>query len=303
MTPRFEDYCRRKQEAAVAAPLTGFTTIAEEAGGADLLSFGNAWTRQLFDGDFHRSAGPASPELPSVSLLLTDVSAAAAGSREPDWVAALGATVPHLLFEGLTRVDADAVLGGMATATERNQVCSVWHPELVELRAARGLPRHPVQVLVTDTADVAFDECLVFQEPSLRAIVVTRDSLARAARSRLRQCPWVEVLPAGEPLDLRLALTRLRDQGIAVVSAVGGRRLSSSLLDAGLVTDLYVAVREPASAAAALSFYDGPPIVRRRLLSKAVKGADGGVRFEHLVPPAVYAPGLRLGVTPFSVLR
>ena len=42
-----------------------------------------------------------------------------------------------------------------------------------------------------------------------------------------------------------------------------------TLLDAGLVTDLYVTVREPGSAASALAFYDGPPLVRRRLLSKA----------------------------------
>ena len=42
----FQAYCRQKEEAALAAPLAGFTTIAEEAGGADLLSFGNAWTRQ-----------------------------------------------------------------------------------------------------------------------------------------------------------------------------------------------------------------------------------------------------------------
>ena len=122
-TSGFQDYCRRKQEERrVAAPLVGFTTLAEEARGADLLSFGNAWTRRLFDGDFHRSAGPASPELPSVSLVVTEVQAGAA---------AFGATVPHLLHEGLTRVDADAVLGGIGAACTGNRICSVWHPELV----------------------------------------------------------------------------------------------------------------------------------------------------------------------------
>ena len=69
------------------------------------MSFGNAWTRTLFDGDVHRLAGPASPELPAVSLVVTQVDdpaipAAAAGSP-PD---PFGATVPHLPHEGLTRV-------------------------------------------------------------------------------------------------------------------------------------------------------------------------------------------------------
>jgi riboflavin biosynthesis pyrimidine reductase len=288
-TPGFSDYCRHKEEAARSAALAGFTTIAEEAGGADLLSFGNAWTRRLFDGDFHRSAGPASPELPSVSLIVTEEGL-------------LGTTVPHLLHEGLTRVDADAVLGGIG-AGSGDQICSVWHPELVQLRAERGLPRHPVQVLVTNSCDVPFDRCMLFHEPSLQVIVVTRTSLAATARARLRECPWVEVIGAGDPLDLRAALTQLRHRGMAVVSAVGGRRVATSLLDAGLVTDLYVTVREPASAASALSFYNGPPLVRRRLLSKAGRGPDGAVRFEHLVPPSVYAPGLRLGLGPSGVWR
>lgn len=282
----------------MAAPLAGMTTIAEESGGADLLSYGNAWTRQLFDGDFHRCAGPVSPELPSVSLIVsqTDVhtptTTLAAAAPET-----FGTTVPHLLHEGLTRVDADAVLGGIAAASSGNQICSVWHPELVKLRAERGLPRHPVQVLVSNSCNVDFSSCLLFQEPSLRVILVTRDSVAASARARLRSYPWVTVIGAGEPLDLRLALRLLRELGIAVVAAVGGRRVATTLLDAGLVTDLYVTVREPGSAASALSFYDGPPLVRRRLLSKAGRGPEGRVRFEHLVPPSVYAPGLRLGLS------
>jgi len=289
-TPGFRDYCRHKEEAALSASLAGLTTIAEESGGADLLSFGNPWTRRLFDGDFHRSAGPASPELPSVSLIVTEEGL-------------LGTTVPHLLHEGLTRVDADAVLGGIGAPGSGDQICSVWHPELVKLRSERGLPRHPAQVLVTNTCDVAFDRCLLFHEPSLQVIVVTRTSLAATARARLREYPWVEVIGAGDPLDLRAALTQLRDRGMAVVSAVGGRRIATSLLDAGLVTDLYVTVREPASAASALSFYNGPPLVRRRLLSKAGRGPEGAVRFEHLVRPSVYAPGLRLGLGPSGVWR
>jgi riboflavin biosynthesis pyrimidine reductase len=303
MTPEFQDYCRRKEEAALAAPLVGLTTLAEEAGGADLLSFGNAWTRQMFDGDFHRSAGPASPDLPSVSLILTEAQPGA----DPVTMAvapadAFGSTVPHLLHEGLTRVDADAVLGGIGAAPTGNQICSVWHPELVKLRADRGLPRHPAQVLVTNSCDVPFERCLLFREPSLQIVVVTRSSMVKTARARLRESPWVEVVGAGDPLDLRLALTQLRHRGIAVVSAVGGHRIATSLLDAGLVTDLYITVREPSSAASALSFYAGPPLLRRRLLSKAGRGAEGAVRFEHLVPPSVYAPGLRLGLSP-SVWR
>ena len=65
---RFAGYCREKEEprGGTAARLP---PCSEEAGGVDLLAFGSAWTRTLFDGDFHRSAGPRSPDLPAVTLV------------------------------------------------------------------------------------------------------------------------------------------------------------------------------------------------------------------------------------------
>jgi riboflavin biosynthesis pyrimidine reductase len=306
-TSGFLDYCRQKEEAALAAPLAGFATLSDEAVGADLLSIGNPWTRRLFDGDFHRSPGSVAPDLPAVSLLLSQLPAPPEASAGQAVGASagrgLGDTVRHLVHEGLSRVDADAVMGGMGADHTIDHVCSVWHPELVRLREEWGLPRHPVQVLVTNSCDVPFERCLLFQEPSLRVIVVTRSSMVATARARLRQSPWVEVLDAGEPLNLPRALTSLRDEGIAVVSAVGGRRVASTLLQAQVVTDLYVTTCAPDSAAAAVAFYDGPPLLRRRLLSKTGRGSEVKVRFEHLVPSSVYAPGLRLGMAPSSVLR
>ena len=62
-----------------------------------------------------------------------------------------GDTDKHLVYEGLSRVDADAVLAGAATARSERMVFSVWHPELVALRCSLGHRRHPAQVVVTDT--------------------------------------------------------------------------------------------------------------------------------------------------------
>jgi len=85
---------------------------------------------------------------------------------------------------------------------------------------------------VTNSCDVPFERCLLFHEPSLQIVVVTRSSLVKTARARLRESPWVEVIGAGDPLDLRLALTQLRDRGMAVVSAV----VMTSLNDKGVGT-------------------------------------------------------------------
>ena len=52
-----------------------------------------------------------------------------------------GDTDEHLVYEGLSRVDADAVLAGAATARSERMVFSIWHPELVALRCS--LPQAP----------------------------------------------------------------------------------------------------------------------------------------------------------------
>ena len=58
---------------------------------------------------------------------------------------------------------AETILGGKL-------VFSTWHPELVQLRASLGLPRHPVQIVAT-LRGLSF-EGLLFNEPSLRVIVL-----------------------------------------------------------------------------------------------------------------------------------
>jgi riboflavin biosynthesis pyrimidine reductase len=198
-------------------------------------------------------------------------------------------TMRHLIHEGLARVDADAVLGGLGVVRESHFVASVWHPELVALRRARGLPRHPAQVVVTESGRLPFESCLLFNEPSLRVIVVTARRAVAAVQERLRTRPWVRVLDGGSPLSLSAALTVLRHEGIAVVSALGGRRVASTLLAEGLVTDLYLTSRGERGATHARDIHDGPPVLHRRVLVKTLDRGPEHLRFEHLVAPTLHA--------------
>lgn len=290
MTPTaaaFETFCRRKADAAQAAGLRPMATTAADMTGADLVPIGTAWTRALFDGAFYRSAAAGRPALPAVSLVVgvTDTDHIVTGElllRTSD------ETSRHLIHEGLARVEADAVLGSVASLRGPEALCSVWHPEFVQMRRARGLDRHPAQVIVTSTGDLP-DDSFVLAEPSLRVIVVTRNSVAPWLSARMRSRPWVQVIEAGEPLSLFVALTRLRGLGIGVVAAVGGQQTASALLRQGLVSDLYVARPAGADAGSLTRLCDGPALPRHRLLSKAASGDRPGVRFEHLVRPSTVA--------------
>jgi riboflavin biosynthesis pyrimidine reductase len=192
-----------------------------------------------------------------------------------------GSTDKHLIYEGLSRIDADAVLAGAATARGDRMVFSVWHPELVRLRLERGHPRHPAQVIVSERGDLKFDRALIFQVPELPVFIVTTSATAATLRARLEDRPWIRVIDTGRKLSLARGLRDLRAAGIRVVSAVGGRRTATALLKAGLVDELYLTTSAIDGGEPHTPYYEGPALPLELVVAKAGIGPEAGVRFEH----------------------
>jgi dihydrofolate reductase len=145
-----------------------------------------------------------------------------------------------------------------------------------------------VQIVVTESGQLPFDTCVLFSEPTLRVIVVTARRSVKTVESKVGRRPWIRVLDAGEPLSLRRALLTLRQDGIAVVSALGGRRVASTLLAEGLVTDLYLTSSDVDQAEPSRDIHDGPPVLQRRVVAKVGRRGDARARFEHLVAPSTH---------------
>lgn len=279
---RFDEYCRQKVAEAVAADLPGFTTIIDEvashrAGG--VLAVESAWTRALFDGPFYRTSTSATGSI--VTLVFVQSLDGNTGAPDPETLGG-GATDKHLIYEGLSRIDADAVLAGARTARSTRLVFSVWHPELVALRLALGCPRHPAQVIVSATGDLPFEKALMFQVPDLRVFIATTSPVAERLRRTLRDRPWVEVIDAGEPLSMTAMMMQLAERGITIVSAVGGSQTASALIREHLVSDVYLTTAADPGGEPGTPFYHGPPLTLVPLVIKAGRAQEAGVRFEHL---------------------
>ena len=282
MTPRFEAYCRRKEAAAVSAAIPGYATAEIAPHTRPMVEYGTAWSREKFDGAFFRTAAAAGSDLPVTSLVFVQSRDGNTVVPDPGTLGG-GATDLHLIYEGLSRVDADAVMAGSATARGREIVFSVWHPDLVALRLARGHPRHPAQIVVTDRGNLRLDDGLMFQEPDLRVFVVTRTSMIDSLRWRVEDRPWIVPVDGGEPLSLGRALRKLRAQGMRVVSCVGGARTATALLQDGLVSDIYLTTSAIDGGEPNTPYYQGPPLAVDCILLKNGQAEETGVRFEHLV--------------------
>jgi riboflavin biosynthesis pyrimidine reductase len=273
----FRAYEARKTANALASRPPGFTTEFDRAP-AGLVAIGNAWSRRLFDGAFYLSP-PPSPTRPACSLVFVQSKDGNTGARNPATLGG-GDTDLHLIYEGLSRVGADGVMAGAETIRGGNMVFSVWRPELVELRASLGKPRHPIQIIAT-LRGLDLDHALLFNIPEIQVVVVTVGDSTRLMRAAFDSRPWITPVVMPRPTDLPWAFERLRALGIERISAVGGRHIAAQMIDAGLVQDVYLTTSPKTGGEPNTPFFPRPPngdvIVR-----KHGQGVEAAVVFEHV---------------------
>ena len=246
------------------APMPGLTAI------------GSPWSRAIFNGPFYVTA--PGPDRPACSLVFVQSAEGNTVAPDPSTLGG-GVTDQHVIYEGLSRVSADAVLAGARTLYQR-ALFSVWHPEFVEMRKALGLPRHPTQIVATERG-IDLDAALLFNVPDLPVTIVTTSAGAAAMRARLALRPWVHVvIPEGDSGSAG-AFRQLRADGVASISCVGGRTLATVLLQERLVDDVYLTTSptrggEP-NTPLPQPVFDGSVVVEKR-----GTGQEAGVVFTHL---------------------
>ena len=222
---RFAGFVARKEAAAARAVLSPLVTDVDGRP-ADAIALGNAWSRRMFDGPFYLSPAP-SADWPSTNLVFVQSREGNTGAVDPSSLG--GEADKHLIYEGLSRVAADAVLAGAETVRNGNIVLSVWHPELVALRESLQLPRHPVQIVAT-LRGLGLDG-LLFNVPALPVVLLTVGACSDLMLTQLADRPWVTVVPMPTADDLPHAFRRLREMGIGCISCIGGRTLARQLID------------------------------------------------------------------------
>jgi 5-amino-6-(5-phosphoribosylamino)uracil reductase len=274
---RFDEFVVRKQQEAVRAVLPPFVT-EEERVDPGMLAIGSPWSKALFDGDFYVSPSVDSAR-PGCNLVFVQSKDGNTGAKDPSTLGG-GETDKHLIYEGLSRVAADAVLAGAETIRGGAIVLSVWHPELVRLRESIGKPRHPVQIVATlQGLDIEYG--ILFNTPEIRVVLITVGSCARLMDEQVAARPWITPLVMSAPGDLPYAFERLREMGVAQVSAIGGRRIATQLIDMGLVQDVYLTTSWRPGGEPDTPMYP-KPLNGAVMVRKRGTGRESGVTFEHV---------------------
>lgn len=275
---RFEELVARKTAEAAGASMTPLTTVRTSPAARGMAGIGNEWSRRLYDGEFHLSTPP--DRVPALTLVFVQSRTGNTVTDRPDELGG-GDVDRHLVYEGLSRVAADAVLAGARTASGAETLFSVWHPEMIAFRQSLRLPRHPVQVVVSKDGHLDVDGTMLFNVPDAPVVLLAgRECLRKSRRWRFRR-PWLSVLPLQASWAGTLA--RLRSEsGISRVSVVGGRAVASTLVDAGVVQDLLLTTTSTDGGEPDTPYYIGPRAPTLALITeKRGEGSEGPIRVEH----------------------
>jgi diaminohydroxyphosphoribosylaminopyrimidine deaminase/5-amino-6-(5-phosphoribosylamino)uracil reductase len=252
-------------------------TIEDRSAEFPVIAIGNAWSREYYDGPFHLFQLP--DRRPALSLVFVQ---SRDGNTAADNPADLGGgpTDKYLIYEGLSRVAADGVMAGAATIGT-SVFFGIIHPELVKLRHELGLPRHPAQIVVSDRGNIDLS-ARVFSTPDVPVFLLAGEECIEKTAADLRARRWITMIPIDG--DLPAAVLRLRrDHGLSRISAVGGRTLATSLVDAGLVQDIYLTTSAIDAGEPNTPWYVGEtPPQRRLVVSKKEDTTEAPILFEHL---------------------
>ena len=250
-------------------------TVEDKSHEFPVTPIGNAWSREYYDGPFHLFKLP--PTRPAISLVFVQSRDGNTGANNPAELGG-GPTDKYLIYEGLSRVAAHGVMAGAATIG-KSVFFSITHPRLVALRHELGLPRHPAQIVVSETGNIDLSSRL-FSTPDVPVYLLAGPECVEKTAADLRDRPWITVVPIDG--DLPAAVSRLRrDYGLSRISVVGGRALATSLVDARLVQDLYLTTSSVDAGEPNTPWYAGPRRPRLPLIVSKKEDAAAPIRVEH----------------------
>jgi riboflavin biosynthesis pyrimidine reductase len=275
---RFAALCARKSREADAAALTPVTTLEDHPSELSLEAIDDPWVTRAFDGPFRYSPPPAGR--PAVHVVFVESRDGNTVTDDPDSLGG-GADDHHLIYEGLSRVVADAVLAGSHTVCEET-FFSVWRHEVIALRQTRGLPRHPAQIVLSRGCTFDPGRYMLFNVPDVPVYILTDSGGRRRIEPRIGDRPWVHVMDADGADALARQMAVLRRAGVRHVSAVGGRTAATALVDAGLVQDVYLSHSSIAAGEPGTPWYAGRAMPRSRTILRKSWSTDAGpVTFTH----------------------
>ncbi|MEV4644449.1 dihydrofolate reductase family protein [Saccharopolyspora sp. NPDC049357] len=136
------------------------------------------------------------------------------------------------------RAESDAILLGAGTVRRDDPRLLVRSPRRCAERTARGLPEHPLKVVVSGSGDL--DPASRLWQRGGDKLVYTTDDGARAARDSVGEL--AEIASLGAEIDFAALVDDLADRGVEQLMVEGGTCIHTEFLKAGLADEIRMAI-------------------------------------------------------------
>jgi len=179
----------------------------------------------------------------------------------------------YYFYRELSKIFTDAVVAGAETVRgspdQERFTMSMYDPELIAFRTqVLHKPRHPLQVMITGSGNIATEKEYIFNLPEFRVVVFTT-ARGRAELSTHRfENENVTVVSMGERIDFRTIPEILQNEfAVERMLVIGGASVATQFIDAEVIDEMFITSANTLGHGDARTFYEGNQTLEMRTVS------------------------------------
>ena len=277
ISDKYREYARRETEVA-SRKVRPMRTIAE----LETREFPETLPPRvidIYDGHFYAPL-PSTRDRPYGTIVFACTVNGKVTFAEPKDIQAT--FTDYYFYRELSKVFADAVIAGAETVrgdpSQERFTLSMYDPELIAFRTrVLQKPRHPLQVVITGSGNIATEKEYIFNVPEFKVLVFTTTRGQAALTAHRFDNENVRIVSMGERVEFRTIPEILRSEyAVERMLVIGGASVATQFIDAGVIDEMFITSANSLAGANVRTFYEGKQTLEMRTVSLKVLEQESG---------------------------
>lgn len=273
---KYREYVRRETEVASGKVLPMRTILELET-----RVFPEILPRRItdiYDGYFYAPL-PSTRSRPYGTLVFASTLNGKVTFAEPKDIKAT--FTDYYFYRELSKTLADAVVAGAETVRgspdQERFTMSMYDPELIAFRTqVLHKPRHPLQVVITGSGNIATEREYIFNLPEFKVLVFTTARGQATLSAHRFDKENVRIVSMGERIDFRTITEILRNEfAVERMLVIGGASVATQFIDAGVIDEMFITSANTLGYGNARTFYEGKQLLEMRTVSLKLLEQEG----------------------------
>src|ERR1700730_5456615 len=235
--------------------------------------------RAIYDEHFYAPL-PSTPDRPYATVVFASTLNGKVTFAEPKDIQAT--FTDYYFYRELSKGFTDAVIAGAETVRgspdQERFTMSMYDPELIAFRTrVLQKPRHPLQVVITGSGNIATEKEYIFNVPEFKVLVFTTTRGQAALTAHRFDNENVRIVSMGGRVEFRTIPEILRSEyAVERMLVIGGASVATQFIDAGVIDEMFITSANSLAGANVRTFYEGTQTLEMRTVSLKVLEEESG---------------------------